>query len=101
VYVGPDSPKTYHLAEPVSLPLEFTNYDDVVGKLKNDNWDLITQEDIDILIQDDDEAGWMLTIDFGLLSDLTTGAVRQLDTDMISMFNLLSERITVLENKGK
>jgi hypothetical protein len=84
--------------DPLSIPQELTNYDDVVATLKHDNCDLITQEDIDEYIQDDDEAGWMLKTDFTLLSDLTMGAVRQLDSEVISMFELLSNRITKLEN---
>jgi hypothetical protein len=78
-----------------------TNYDDVVATLKHDNCDLITQADIDEYILDDEEAGWMLKTDFTLLSDLTMGAVRQLDSEVISMFELLSSRITALENGTK
>jgi hypothetical protein len=84
--------------DPLSIPQELTNYDDVVATLKHDNCDLITQEDIDEYILDDEEAGWMLKTDFTLLSDLTMGAVRQLDSEVISMFELLSNRITKLEN---
>jgi hypothetical protein len=87
--------------DPLSIPQELTNYDDVVATLKHDNCDLITQADIDEYILDDEEAGWMLKTDFTLLSDLTMGAVRQLDSEVISMFELLSSRITALENGTK
>jgi hypothetical protein len=89
--------KNLPIIDPLTLPREMTNYDDIVEKLKHDNCDLITQEDIDEYIQDDEEAGWLLKTDFTLLSDLTMGAVRQLDQDVISMFNLLAARITELE----
>jgi len=85
--------------DPFSLPEALTNIDDVILKLKQDNCDLITEADIEEWLHDYDEAGWMIHIDVGLFSDLTNGAVRQLDSEMISMFDLLSSRITALEQQ--
>lgn len=89
--------KGHPIMDPSKFPLELTNYDEVVMLLKADNGDLITEEDIKDMIQDDDEAGHMLKIDMGLLANLTTGAVRQLDKEVIELFDLLSNRITKLE----
>jgi len=94
-----DERKQQPIMDPLSLRREFTNYDDISRQLKEDNGNLISDEDIEILIQDEDEAGHLLRIDLGMLSSLTTGAVRQLDSEVISMFELLSSRITALENK--
>jgi len=41
----------------------------------------------------------MIGRNLALFTDLTSGAVRQLDTDILGMFELLSDRITKLENK--
>ena len=83
--------------------------DSVLHKTKCGEWidaqDAVATEmffdddDIEEWLQDYDEAGWILGIDLGLFSDLTSGAVRQLDSEMISMFELLSARITKLETK--
>lgn len=85
--------------DPFSVPKSITNYDDVVQKLKRDNCNLLTAADIEELIQDYDEAGWMFQIDLGLFSDLTSGGLRQLDQEVNELISLMAARITVLEQQ--
>jgi hypothetical protein len=84
----------------LSLPRWMTNYDEVVEKLKQDNGDLITDADVEEWIQDHEEAGWMVCRNVGHFNDLTSGAVRQLDSEILAMFELLSARITALETRS-
>jgi hypothetical protein len=82
------------------LPRWVTNYDEVVLKLKQDNGEMLTDQDIEEMIQDYDQAGWMLNRNIGHFNDLTNGALRQLDTEVLEMFELLSARITALETRS-
>jgi hypothetical protein len=70
---------------------------DHIGFTWLDGIEMITEEDIEELVTVDEEAGHLLKIDMGMLSNLTTAAVRQLDSEMISMFELLATRITAIE----
>lgn len=84
-----------------SLPRWMTNYDDVVKKLRADSGDLLSDEDIDELILDDKEAGWMLSRNKGKFDDLTSGAVRQMDLENKEMYELIFSRLTALEKENK
>jgi len=83
----------------LSLNKVFTNYDELREEIQNENGELISDEDFDEMLQDRNQLGYRLHANLGLLSNLTTGAVRQLDSEVIGMFELLSSRITALENK--
>jgi hypothetical protein len=83
----------------LALPEWLIDKQAIREKLKRDNGDLITEADIDEWIEDYDEAGWMVGRNVSLFNDLTSGAVRQLDHEMIEMFELLSSRLTTLENQ--
>jgi len=83
----------------LTLPNWLVDRDAVRHKLKTDNGDMITDADIDEWIEDYEEAGWLVGRNVSRFNDLTNGAVRQLDTEMISMFELLSSRITALEQQ--
>lgn len=85
--------------DPFSLPEALTNINEIKLQLKKDNGDLISDKEIEELLNDYDEAGWMLNIDLGLFSDLTSGAVRQLDRDFQLMTEIAMGRITALENQ--
>ena len=85
----------------LSLPRWMTNYDAVVAKLKAENGELLSDEDITELIEDHDEAGWMLGRNISAFNDCTSGAVRQLDIETKEMYELILSRITVLENENK
>ena len=84
-----------------SLPRWMTNYEDVLKKLKEENGDLLSIEDIDELILDDNEAGWMLSRNIGRFNDLTSGAVRQMDIENKEMYELIFSRLTALENENR
>ena len=84
-----------------SLPRWMTNYDDVVKKLRADSGDLLSDEDIDELVLDDKEAGWMLSRNIGRFNDLTSGAVRQMDIENKEMYELIFSRLTALERENK
>jgi hypothetical protein len=84
-----------------SIPRWMTNYDEVVLKLKHDNGDLITDEDIEEYMHDINGAEWMLCRNVATYGDMTSGALRQLDVEMKGMFELLAGRITALENKSQ
>lgn len=84
-----------------SLPRWMTNYDLVAKKLKEDSGDLLSDDDIDELILDDNEAGWMLSRNIGRFNDLTSGAVRQMDIENKEMYELIFSRLTALEKENK
>ena len=83
-----------------SLPKWMNTYDEAAQRLRNDCGCMVTEDDIVFLLDDYEEAGWMICRNVALFADLTSGAVRQLDTDVLAMFEMLSSRITKLE-KGK
>ena len=85
----------------LSLPRWMTNYDSVVEKLKSENGDLLSNEDIEELLEDYHEAGWLLCRNISAFNDCTSGGVRQLDIEMKELYELMANRITVLENKIK
>ena len=85
----------------LSLPRWMTNYDVIVAKLKEENGDLLSEQDIEELIEDHDEAGWLLSRDVSAFNDCTSGAVRQLDIEIKEMYELIFSRITALENENK
>lgn len=85
----------------LSLPRWMTNYDEVVKKLKEENGDLLSEEDIDELIQDQHEAGWLLCRNVGAFNDCTSGGLRQLDIEVKEVFELILSRLTNLENENK
>ena len=78
-----------------------TNYDEVFVRLKEDNGDLLSDTDIEDLIEDHDEAGWMLSRNIGRFNDLTSGAVRQMDLENKEMYELIFSRLTALENENR
>ena len=95
--INPDTGAEY--MDLLSLPKWMTNYEQLKQKLKEDNGDLLTDEDIEELIEDQHEAGWMLCRNMGEYNDLMSGAVRQLDTESLAMFEMLSSRNTELEKQ--
>ena len=62
-YVDKESGLEY--IDNLSLPRWMTNYDEVFVRLKEDNGDLLSDTDIEDLIEDHDEAGWMLSRNIG------------------------------------
>lgn len=82
-----------------TLPDFLVNRDEIRKKLKEENGNLITDEDIEEFLLDHNEAGWMLSRNISSFNDLTNGAVRQLDIEMKQLFELALNRITSLENE--
>lgn len=85
----------------LSMPRWMTNYDEVFKKLKEENGDLLSKEDIDELIQDREEAGWLLNRNLGAFNDLTSGGLRQMDLENKEMYELIFSRLTALEKENK
>jgi hypothetical protein len=82
-----------------SLPDWLLDKDGAREKLKADNGDLLTAEDIEELLLDYNGAGWMIGRNVSAFNDLTNGAVRQLDIEMKQLIELMASRITSLENE--
>jgi len=78
-----------------SLPKWMTNYDKLRKEINRENGELMSDEDFDELLLDEDGLGWRYYRNFGHFADLTAGAVRQVDK---KIDDLLS-RIKSLENK--
>lgn len=72
-----------------SLPDFLLNKEAIYKKVKQDNGDLIKDSEIEELINDPDELGFMLKRNLGKFNDIVAGAVRQLDIKV----NKLIERI--------
>jgi len=87
-----------------SAPSNMTNYNEVKEKIKSDNCDRITYEEIDELLHDDDELGdWVMQKDKEFIA-MCSGAVRQLDIattykfkDQDTKFNEILNRLDILE----
>jgi len=62
-----------------TLPDWMTNKKYVKEQFLNQNGDMVTEEDFNEWIQDDEELGHLLQRNLGRTVDLTAGAVRQLD----------------------
>ena len=75
---GVDEKTGHDLLDMQSVPDFLTNREDLKKLVKQQNGDLITDEEIDILIKDDDELGWMLSLNIARFADLVGGGVRQL-----------------------
>lgn len=84
-----------------SVPEWMTNKNQIRAKLRADNGEMLSDEDIEAMILDYDEAGWMIGRDIGAFNDLTNGAVRQLDLEIKEMYELIFSRLTALETKDK
>jgi len=78
-----------------SLPKWMTNYDKLRKEIERENGLMISDEDFDELLLDEDGLGWRYYRNFGHFADLTAGAVRQVDKKIDSLLS----RIESLENK--
>lgn len=78
-----------------------TNYDEIVEKLKSENGNLLSDEDVGELIQDRDEAGGYFAEIKGRFDDLTSGGLRQMDLENKEMYELIFSRLTALEKENK
>ena len=80
-----------------SLPTWYSNYNELKREFFRDNGNLVTEEDFDNWIKDDNGLKWKLRRNISRFNDLTSGGLRQLDKEVLEMFELLSSRITKLE----
>lgn len=97
--INPDTGLEY--MDLLSLPRWMTNYDDVFKKLKEENGNLLSDEDIQDLIEDPHEAGWLLHRNVAAFNDCTSGGLRQLDIETKEMYELILSRLTSLELENK
>ena len=72
-----------------------TNYNKLRKEIERENGLMISDEDFDELLLDEDGLGWRYYRNFGHFADLTAGAVRQVDKKIDSLLS----RIESLENK--
>ena len=84
-----------------SLPKYLTNYDQIFADIKKHTCGLMTDIEIEEDLNDYEELGWMLSRNLCAFTDLTNGAVRQLDVEMKELFELAMGRITELEKQIK
>ena len=83
-----------------SLPKWLNNYDECAQKLRDDCGSMVTEEDIIYLLSVHGEAGWLIGRNIALFVDLTSGAVRQQNTESLAMYELLASRLTALEQQN-
>ena len=76
-----------------------TNKSEIRDVIKKECGPKVTEEQIDILLADHDKAGDMVSVHMGRYNDLTSGAVRQLDSNMQMLFENLAGRLTKLEKE--
>lgn len=89
----------------LTLPKEITNYEKLREELQAENGELLSDKDFDELLQDDDELGYRLLVDVGKSTDLSIGAIRQLDNEMSDLLQQVADwvsniemRLTLIEN---
>jgi hypothetical protein len=91
----------------MSLPKYITTYDHQKCKIKEDNGELLTDDDIDEILNDKDDIGGYVGINLGELVSLVEGSIRQLDresSDLIlqlaNWVNSNSKKLDTLEKEN-
>ena len=94
-----DERSGFELIDLASLPEHLTNKSELLEELNSEMPGMFTEEDFEEMIRDhsDDGLAHRLRRNSGAFHDLTSGAVRQLDKEVIGMFELLCQRIHNLE----
>ena len=101
-YIDKHDEKTgIQILDASSLPKWMTNYDELREAVRAENGDLITDDDFEEWITQEDQLGYRMLFDMGKFLDLTSGAVRQIDREYPELIDLLAARITQLERQVK
>lgn len=88
-----------------SLPDEFTSKDRVKNKLLSELGEMVTEDDIDEMLDDPDDVGSHISLDLGNFVGLIEGGLRQLDREnsaiqyeLLNWLGDLENRLQLLEN---
>jgi len=84
-----------------SLPANFNYFTKAKTKLREDNGELLTDTEIDEMLQDPEDMGHMLALNMVDYTSLIEGAVRQLDVEYSNLVQQLANWINMVDLRLK